>query len=198
MVLKEFCHSLLWNGVKLPSFDIYRKTTRREKTYLDRSANGVSFHRIIGTFPEHSQFLLELEDSSNHCHDYDEFGSNDCHFNWQEEAIGNFSTAISKVLDETSFIEAHVLLEGHIPYKLHCALCGQPCEVGLPIIDFKYTFRMPACPVELTNHFQDFRFQLWSHSPTDGLVSISLEGSAIVYSAPTEILAEFEVVGTIR
>jgi hypothetical protein len=198
MVLKEFCHSFFRNGVNLPIFNIYRRASRGYGWSLDRSPDGISFHRIIGTFPENSQFLLELEDRSSHCRVYDEFGVNDCHFNWNDKAVGNFSTAISKVLDESSSIEAQLVLEGRIPYKLNCALCGQPCEVGLPIIHFKYTFRMPDCPVDLRNHFQDFQYQLWSHSPTDGLISVSLEGTAIVYSAPEEILAEFEVVGTIR
>jgi hypothetical protein len=199
MVLKEFCQSMFRNRVKVSIFNVYRKSARgKGSSTLDRSSNGVSFHRVIGTFPEKSQFLLELEESSSHCQVYDEFGVNDCHFNWKEAAIGNFSTSISKMLDESSSISAHLVLEGHIPYKFNCALCGQPCEVGLPLIDFKYTFRMPDCPVDLSNHFQDFHYHLWSHSPTDGLVSISLEGTAIVYSGPEEILAEFEVVGTIR
>jgi hypothetical protein len=198
MVMKDFCYSLFRHEFKTPIFNIYRRPSLGGGSSIDRSTKGVSFHRVIGTFPEKSQFLLELEDSSSHCQVYDEFGVNDCHFNWKEEAVGNFSTAISTVLDESSSIDVHLVLEGHIPYQVNCALCGQPCDVVVPVINFKYTFRMPDCPVDLKDHFQDFHYRLWSHSPTDGMISLSLEGTAIVYSAPKEILAEFEIIGTIR
>jgi hypothetical protein len=197
MALKEFCHAFLQHDFHF-SFLTTHGPALRGGLFNARSPKGISFHRVIGKFPEDSQFLLQLEENSTHCQVYDDFGVNDCHFNWKEEAVGNFSTAISTVLDESSFVEAHLVLEGHIPYKLSCALCGQPCEVGLPVIDFKYTFRMPDCPVDLRNHFQDFQYQLWSHSPTEGMVSISLEATATVYSAPGVQLAEFEVKGTIR
>ncbi|KAG7368382.1 hypothetical protein IV203_031125 [Nitzschia inconspicua] len=197
MAFKKFCHSLVQYEFHSSFFNAY-KTALRGRGSIERSPKGVSFHRVISSFPEDSKFVLELQNSDTHCKVSDEFGVNDCHFNWKEQAEGNFSTAISTVLDESSSIEAHLIVEGHIPYKLSCALCGQPCEIGLPIINFKYTFRMPDCPVDLRNHFQDFQYQLWSHSPTDGVVSVSLEGTAIVYSSPEEKLAEFQVEGTIR
>lgn len=196
MALKSFCHSLFQHEYRLPILNGYEGSLRGGDA-VERSPKGVSFHRVISTFPGDSKFVLELEDSDKHCKMTDFFGVNDCHYNWKEEAAGNYSTTISTVLDKESYIEAHLTLDG-IPYKLHCSLCGQPCEIGLPVIDFTYTFKMPDCPVDLRNHFQDFEYQLWSHSPTEGVVVVSLEGNATVYSAPNKILAAFEVEGTIR
>jgi hypothetical protein len=199
MMMKEFCGSLFRRHNKTDLISLTMVRPLLSGTEIDQSSpKGVSFHRIISTFPDDGSFLLELNDADSNCQVTDKFGVNFCHVNWKDQVFGNFSTRIGQVLDESSTIEADVMVEGHIPYKIQCALCGQPCEIRLPLINFKYSFHMPPCPVDLRDHFQDFQYQLWSHSPTEGLVSMSLDASVVVYSSPDEKLAEFEVLGTIR
>jgi hypothetical protein len=200
MKAKEFCHSLFDTNLNSPLLHMYRAAfhPRFQGESLQLSKKGVSFHRVITNFPDNSEFLLSFEKEESYCEAIDEFGANNCHFNWREEVVGNFSTAISQQLDEESSLQADLVLEGHIPYRINCALCGQPCKIGLPIIHFEYSLHMPPCPVDLSNHSQDFHYQLWKHSPTEGMVSISVEGNAVVYSSPGKKLAEFEVSGAIQ
>ncbi|KAL3941002.1 MAG: hypothetical protein SGARI_000756, partial [Bacillariaceae sp.] len=193
--MKDFCHSLLQlnfnaNILRASNSLLLR---RPEEQTLQSSPKGVSFHRVITDFPENSEFFLSFEKQETWCQANDIYGANDCHFDWNDDVVGNFSTAIPQMLDESSSLHADLVLEGHIPYTIDCALCGEPCKLEVPLIHFEYSLQMPDCPVDLSVHAQDFDFQLWKHSPTEGLVSVSVEGNAVVYSAPGQKMAEFQV-----
>jgi len=196
--LKEFSHCLLMKECAPPLIGVQIINSLRGS--FQTSPKAITFHRIIKAFPEgrDSKFVLNLQEEDKHCQDFDEFGVNNCHFSWSDHAVGDYWVELPQVLDESASIQANLLLEGHIPYTINCALCGQPCEVGLKLIDFQYSFHMPPCPVDLSNRTQDFHYALWSHSPTEGLITIPIEGTVIVFSSPNEKLAEFDVFGTIR
>jgi hypothetical protein len=197
MRTKEICQSLLSHDfIYVPKAflsSVYQNSVRS-------SPRGVSFQYVVNKFPSgnNSNFTLNIQGKDTHCKKHDGFGDNDCHFDWSEEAVGMYSVAMPRLLDESARIKAKVVLENHVSHSFDCALCGQPCDVGLPLIHFDYQFQMPPCPVDLRNYTQEFKYSLWKHSPTEGFVTIPLEANVEVYSSPGNLLAEFEVSGTIR
>ena len=202
MRMKDFCHSIF-------RFDFNIHIPRLHQSVVPQqpqesvpvplsSPKGVSFHRIITSFPENAEFLLNFDQQETYCAATDEYGANDCDFGWGTDVVGNYTSKIPQILDEGSSLHADLVLEGHIPYHLDCALCGQPCELKVPLIHFEYSLKMPPCPLDLTDHSQGFNYQLWKHSPTEGLLTVSVEGTATVFSSPGEKLADFQISGAIR
>ena len=193
--MKEFCHSMFKLNFR-PSTVHHQQLVREPSVSAPK---GVSFHRVITSFPENAEFLLYFEQQESWCAATDQYGANDCHFEWNDDVKGNFVAKFPQILDEQSSFHADLILEGHIPYHIDCAMCGQPCKLELPLIHFEYDLAMPDCPVDLSNSFfSDFDYQLWKHSPSEGLVTVSLEGTATVYSSPGQELAQFQVSGSIR
>jgi hypothetical protein len=161
-----------------------------------RSTNlGVSFQRTITDFPQDStsSFTLLFEDAERHCGARDEYGPNNCHYDWKESVVGSYHVDMpAKVLNETANLEVTMMLDNRVPYKLECPLCGQDCVLEIPVFKVHYTIPNPPCPVSLQNRSEDFEFQLWRASPTDGWLTIPVSGSGKIYEAPGIELASFD------
>jgi len=50
---------------------------------------GVTFSRTFTHFPNNASFDMYMD--GHHCQERDEFGDNQCHFEWGEDASGNYT-----------------------------------------------------------------------------------------------------------
>ena len=77
-------------------------------------------------------------------------------------------------------------IDGFIPYKFRCALCGEDCTLFIPVV--KANFTIPTshhCPIPVGEHSKRLMGHLWADSPTDGLVTTSLEATIAAIQGST-------------
>ena len=153
-----------------------------------RSNLGVSFQRFIHDIPQDEtfNFTLSLDDGTDHCVTEDQYGPNNCHYEWNDSVKGSYLVEMEddKVLTETAIIEVTAMLDNRVPYKVECHLCGQDCVLEIPIFKVHYTIPMPPCPLSLKDRTAKFDFHLWRSSPTDGWLTIPVSASGTVRESP--------------
>merc|ERR1719378_1453313 len=86
------------------------------------------------------------------CKSSDDYGSNDCTMNWGSTYTVNFDLDLEKDLDSNAQFNLDHKLDGLIPLKTSCHVCGQNCTITVPIV--KKTIVIPLdqpCPVKATD-----------------------------------------------
>merc|ERR1712054_350908 len=67
------------------------------------------------------------------CSSKDDYGSNDCSFSWgQKLGLTLNTTLAADVASGTIAIDAKV--DGFLPFKASCAVCGAPCTITIPVV----------------------------------------------------------------
>lgn len=90
-------HTLFY-ATSLESEEKQGKFVQNVITHLRNSiSSGVTFSREISIVPEGSSFDLVFGD--NHCTSQDQFGDNECHFDWGETVRGNYKLLLTEELD---------------------------------------------------------------------------------------------------
>merc|ERR1711939_918521 len=81
------------------------------------------------------------------CSSKDQYGSNDCSFSWGQKLGITLNTTIDKdVTSGTLAIDAKI--DGFLPFKASCAVCGTPCTITIPVVKKTITIKMPPCPIK--------------------------------------------------
>ena len=77
-----------------------------------------------------------------------QYGSNDCDVNWGT----NYTLDLDLLLDQDIVaghkIDVDLKVDGLIPFKLNCALCGAECTFTIPIIRKTVTIPPVPCPLK--------------------------------------------------
>merc|ERR1712070_68280 len=85
------------------------------------------------------------------CSSKDQYGSNDCSFSWgQKLGLTLNTTLAADVASGTIAIDAKI--DGFLPFKASCAVCGEPCTITIPVVKKTITIKLPACPLKGGNH----------------------------------------------
>lgn len=74
---------------------------------------GVTFTRTITQFPDDAAFSMNLDDHNDNdqqhvCQQRDEYGDNECHFDWGQLVTGNFTVKFSDQIEQGDFIVGDV------------------------------------------------------------------------------------------
>lgn len=68
------------------------------------------------------------------CKSKDQYGGNDCTLAWGSTYGLSFDVELEKPLDKSASFTLDLKLDGLIPFKATCAVCGQDCTLKVPII----------------------------------------------------------------
>lgn len=81
---------------------------------------------------------------SKGCKKTDEWGSNDCTWNWKD----TFDIDLESTMDKSvtgGKLNVDLTVEKVLPLKFTCPLCDANCTFVIPIIKQKVEFAMPSC-----------------------------------------------------
>ena len=171
--------------------------TTSNKNKNHHVGNGVSFERTISNFPPHVSFDLNFLPTS-FCDNHDKYGDNNCDYPWGTTLIANYSFASGfRMLTRNARAIGEFHLDDKIPWKFNCVLCGQDCVLEVPVIDLKYKFPMPKCPILLPPTAKSYQrtFRFWKVSPTHGWITTKIEGHVTVYKdySKSDVLTNVDV-----
>ena len=82
------------------------------RTTLSKST-GVSFQRKITEFPSSSKLSVEFVDTKK-CSSSDGFGNNNCHYDWDDHVVVDYSVFVNETLTEEAF------LHGTFKVRMNC------------------------------------------------------------------------------
>lgn len=144
---------------------------------------------------------MDLEFASiSSCLVHDEYGDNQCHFNWGDEVTATVSFS-GEELQADDVIRGSLKLAGWISYTFHCAVCGQDCVLQLPVFHHRnVTIAMPkTCPIPADAVSETLTYQMWDESPTGGTVAVHFEGNLVLIQGRTDTtLIDVHVEGFIK
>lgn len=129
------------------------------------------------------------------CTDHDSYGSNHCDVHWGSSYTIDYDVALNKDVEAGSTFTADVTLDGVVPYKFSCALCGEDCTITVPIIKKTYSFTMPPCPISATGLKGNITQALPSTSPVP--LKIGFKGNIKANDPQGAVLADVDVSGTV-
>merc|ERR1711907_23835 len=113
------------------------------------------------------------------CSGKDDYGSNDCSWSWGQKLGLTLNTTIAKdVTSGTIALDAKV--DGFLPFKASCALCGTPCTIPIPVVKKTVTIKMPDCPIKGQGYSTTLSVTLPTKDPIP--VKTSIAGTATVTS----------------
>lgn len=155
---------------------------------------GVTFSRNIQRLPPNATYQLQFD--GNHCKSRDQYGDNNCHYDWGEVVRGNYSLSLPYEIERGDMMHGDFEIDRLVPYSFACPLCDDPCILTIPVINVNYTIEMPPCPIGPDfSHF--VKETLREASPTDG-VRTHVEGTVQMHRANGDLMAAFGVSAYVR
>eukprot|EP00588_Corethron_pennatum_P014974 CAMPEP_0194281580 /NCGR_PEP_ID=MMETSP0169-20130528/21035_1 /TAXON_ID=218684 /ORGANISM="Corethron pennatum, Strain L29A3" /LENGTH=177 /DNA_ID=CAMNT_0039026675 /DNA_START=416 /DNA_END=949 /DNA_ORIENTATION=+ len=166
---------------------------------------GLKFSRKISIVDSDIISSAKLIFSSNggSCEHSDQFGDNDCKFDWGDRVAGEFEVKFVGGDDEKSpelggdaRIEVDMKAGPKMKeadFQISCQVCGQDCVVEIPLVSKKVTIKMPDCPVTLKNLEFNFDQALPEKSPVPSLMTIAGDGTVRVVTPQGKLMeAQFD------
>merc|ERR1712222_10808 len=92
------------------------------------------------------------------CTGKDAYGSNVCEMNWGETYNITIDAELDDDLNSNTKLNVNAKLDGLIPFKVSCAICGVDCTITIPIGKF-------PCPVKGGKVDQVLSFTLPAKDP---------------------------------
>ena len=176
--IHQFIHSL-WNTKK--SFTIGAEVDHQS---IDE---GISFSRKINLFTDFLSINVGLDE--DRCSSKDEYGSNDCHYDWGDTMNMTFDVQLQKAFDVNDRISGNFKVMYFIPWNFECAICGQDCTLTIPGVDLDIKVPLPPCPLGNDNIPEKLQIYVGDSSPLDGVplhvegdVNLILESDMVVAS----------------
>ena len=115
------------------------------------------------------------------CSSKDQFGSNDCDLNWGSTYTASVNATLGQDLGADVTFTVDMKLDGLIPFKFTCHVCGANCTVTVPIVKKTVTFQTGPCPIKATSITKQLPITLPSKSPVPisagAKGTISLDGN---------------------
>eukprot|EP00472_Partenskyella_glossopodia_P004945 CAMPEP_0197533086 /NCGR_PEP_ID=MMETSP1318-20131121/42208_1 /TAXON_ID=552666 /ORGANISM="Partenskyella glossopodia, Strain RCC365" /LENGTH=136 /DNA_ID=CAMNT_0043089857 /DNA_START=537 /DNA_END=947 /DNA_ORIENTATION=+ len=93
------------------------------------------------------------------CTTADAYGSNNCDLTWGHSytMFANIDLG-NETLNGNASFTADLKIDGLIPFKFSCPMCGSNCTIKVPVVGKEESFAMPPCPIKgkmtLTKSFQ--------------------------------------------
>ena len=78
----------------------------------------------------------------------DQYGSNDCDLNWGQAYTVSINATLGQDLGSDATFSVDMKLDGLIPLKFTCHVCGANCTITVPIVKKTVTFETGPCPIK--------------------------------------------------
>jgi len=138
-------------------------------------------------------------DGPKHCTLRDEYGDNNCHFDWGEKIHGKVTVKLNDPIVEGDYMVGALLIDKFIPYKFRCALCGEDCVLEIPVIKHNESIPMEKCPISVHETNANVIYQMMDESPTHGKIATKVDGTVQLTQAATgKTLALFRIDGYVK
>eukprot|EP01062_Namystynia_karyoxenos_P014400 TRINITY_DN1518_c0_g1_i3.p1 TRINITY_DN1518_c0_g1~~TRINITY_DN1518_c0_g1_i3.p1 ORF type:complete len:563 (+),score=254.98 TRINITY_DN1518_c0_g1_i3:73-1689(+) len=112
---------------------------------LGGAAGSITFSRTVKQAPSYASGTVTVQGDA--CKSSDKYGSNDCTLSWGQ----SYTVAIDATLTQdipTGTAAADMKIDGLIPFKASCKICGENCTVTIPIVSKSFTFYPGDCPIK--------------------------------------------------
>mmetsp|Transcript_45841 Transcript_45841/g.73734 ORF Transcript_45841/g.73734 Transcript_45841/m.73734 type:complete len:182 (-) Transcript_45841:214-759(-) len=152
----------------------------------------IQFSRSVDQLEQGNSATVTLDQG---CSSTDDYGSNDCALSWGTNYTATIKAHISEVLMGNSSFSVDMKVDGIIPFKFTCPVCGTTCTVTIPIVKQTTSFQLPDCPV--TGDFNLVEpIALPSKSPIG--VSSGAKGTVQVTNGAGTVVAHVTVDATLK
>eukprot|EP01065_Artemidia_motanka_P014337 TRINITY_DN182_c0_g1_i3.p2 TRINITY_DN182_c0_g1~~TRINITY_DN182_c0_g1_i3.p2 ORF type:complete len:179 (+),score=67.94 TRINITY_DN182_c0_g1_i3:72-608(+) len=111
----------------------------------------ITFSRTVQSAPSWASGTVKIE--GNACTGSDKWGSNDCTLSWGTSYTVDIDATTTQDLP-TGTASLDLKIDGLIPFKASCKVCGENCTVTVPVVGKSITFYPGDCPIEAT-HYQN-------------------------------------------
>jgi hypothetical protein len=110
------------------------------------SNGGVQFSRTVNSVNN----VTAKATFASGCTSTDAYGSNDCNWPWGD---ANSVTYVADLEEDitSGTLSVDLKVNGIIPFKFDCPVCGANCTITIPIVGTKETFALPPCPISSKN-----------------------------------------------
>jgi len=160
---------------------------------------GLKFSRKISIVDSDTISSAKLTFSGNggSCKHSDQYGGNDCKFDWGDRITGEFEVKFVGADEKSPELGGNTTIEvdmkagpkmSQTDFQISCQVCGQDCVVEIPLVAKKVTIKMPDCPVKLKNLELNFDQALPEKSPVPTLMTIAGDGTVRVVTPQGKLI----------
>jgi hypothetical protein len=129
------------------------------------------------------------------CASLDAYGSNECDLQWGTNYTVDVDATLAEDIVSGHSFTVDLKLDGLIPFKFTCALCGANCSITIPLIKQDVTFSMPACPLAAGPLKMTATLPLPATSPVP--IKASVKGTVTVQDPSGTTVADVSVNGAV-
>eukprot|EP00756_Hemistasia_phaeocysticola_P035815 Hpha_TRINITY_DN16607_c2_g1::TRINITY_DN16607_c2_g1_i3::g.182909::m.182909 len=109
------------------------------------ASGAIVVSRTVEQIPSYASVKATI--AGDACTGSDQYGSNDCTLNWGTSYDITYNVALTQDFPG-GVASADLKVDGLIPFKPSCKVCGENCTVTIPVISKSYTFYPGDCPVK--------------------------------------------------
>lgn len=131
------------------------------------------------------------------CTGSDAYGSNNCEMDWGSTYNITYDLELDEDLNSKTNLNIHLTLDGLIPFKVSCAICGVDCEFTVPIIKKKIVIPLSkvACPVKAGSVSGTVPLVLPANDPVP--LKVSMTGEVTFTDDAGTLLGDVTVKGSV-
>jgi len=123
------------------------------------------------------------------CAAHDDWGANDCTFNWGTSISGAVDTFLDTPISSGKLV-VNMMVEKVLPFKFTCPVCGANCTFTIPIIKQKVTFALLPCPLSSPFHIE---IPTTALPDTPPFVSLMVEGFVEIHDQTGKTVIHVDV-----
>eukprot|EP01065_Artemidia_motanka_P048778 TRINITY_DN794_c0_g1_i1.p1 TRINITY_DN794_c0_g1~~TRINITY_DN794_c0_g1_i1.p1 ORF type:complete len:523 (+),score=203.80 TRINITY_DN794_c0_g1_i1:64-1632(+) len=105
----------------------------------------ITFSRTVEQIPSWASGTVSVEGSA--CKSTDKYGSNDCTLNWGSTYTIDADVTTTQALP-TGTVALDLKIDGLIPFKASCKVCGENCTITVPVVKKTVSFYPGDCPIK--------------------------------------------------
>ena len=150
----------------------------------------VSLARTVTSIVSGGSGTVTLEGSA--CTSKDAYGSNDCTFDWGTNYTAAVVANLPEEVGEGATLNVDVKIDGLLPLKFSCAVCGAVCEFTIPLIGQKVSLPLPACPLVAAGPV-DTSLTLPMPEKSPFAIALSLKGDVTIKNKAGAVLLALDV-----
>lgn len=158
-----------------------------------KATSGITFKRKVDFKSDEVNVAVDYDDS--HCKSRDDYGDNECHYNWGEtmnpQININFKTE-GDGFKEGDIVKGNMWVGYIVPWYFSCAVCGTDCVLRMPIVFFPIHIPLPPCPMGKDEIPSTLSLPVGDSSPFHG-VPVHLKGD-LTLKRGNEVIAVSHVI----
>lgn len=188
----DIAGSSFWDKLNNYFLDFKNQYLTFEKVGTKKST-GISFTRKVEFKSDEVNIAVDYDD--NHCKSKDDYGDNECHYNWGETMNPQIDVKFKTEGDgfkEGDLVKGSMRVGYIVPWYFTCAVCGKDCVLRLPIVFFPINIPLPPCPMGKEEIPSTLSLPVGSSSPFHG-IPLHLKGD-LTLKRGKEVLAKTHIV----